>query len=109
MKALVIRKAGEAVVESIAEPSASEEKLLLKVRMIGLCGSDLNSYRGQNPLVTFPRIPGHEVAATIVDGSKDNPALAAGIHVTMSPYTQLRQVCFLPAADGRMPASSMRR
>lgn len=87
MKALVIRKAGEAAVESIAEPSASLEKLLLKVRMIGLCGSDLNSYRGRNPLVTFPRIPGHEVAATIVDGSKDNPALAAGVHVTMSPYT----------------------
>ena len=87
MKALVIRKAGEAAVESIAEPSALVEKLLLKVRMIGLCGSDLNSYRGRNPLVTFPRIPGHEVAATIVDGSKDNPALAAGVHVTMSPYT----------------------
>ena len=38
-------------------------------------------------MVTFPRIPGHEVAATIVSGSKDNPALAAGINVTMSPYT----------------------
>jgi threonine dehydrogenase-like Zn-dependent dehydrogenase len=87
MKALVIRKAGEATVESVAEPAASAERVLLKVRMIGLCGSDLNSYRGRNPLVTFPRIPGHEVAATIVDGSKDNPALAAGLNVTMSPYT----------------------
>jgi threonine dehydrogenase-like Zn-dependent dehydrogenase len=38
-------------------------------------------------MVTFPRIPGHEVAATIVSGSKDNPALAAGVNVTMSPYT----------------------
>ncbi len=86
MKALIIKKPGEAVVESVAEPLPSEEKLLLKVRMVGLCGSDLNSFRGKNPLVTFPRIPGHEVAATIVDGSKDNRALAAGTHVTMSPY-----------------------
>jgi threonine dehydrogenase-like Zn-dependent dehydrogenase len=38
-------------------------------------------------MVTFPRIPGHEVAATIVAGSKGNPALAAGVNVTMSPYT----------------------
>ena len=38
-------------------------------------------------MVTFPRIPGHEVAATIVSGSKENPALAAGVNVTMSPYT----------------------
>jgi threonine dehydrogenase-like Zn-dependent dehydrogenase len=87
MKALILKQAGEATVESIAEPVASEEKLLLKVHMIGLCGSDLNSFRGKNPLVTFPRIPGHEVAATIVHGSKDNPALAAGTGVTLSPYT----------------------
>ena len=71
----------------IPEPVASQERLLLKVRMIGLCGSDLNSFRGKNPLVTFPRIPGHEVAATIVVGSRENPALGAGVDVTMSPYT----------------------
>ena len=87
MKAVVIKNPGEAVVESITEPVSSGENLLLKVRMIGLCGSDLNSFRGKNPMVTFPRIPGHEVAATIVSGSKDNPALAAGVNVTMSPYT----------------------
>jgi threonine dehydrogenase-like Zn-dependent dehydrogenase len=87
MKAVVIKNPGEAVVELITEPVSSGENLLLKVRMVGLCGSDLNSFRGKNPMVTFPRIPGHEVAATIVSGSKDNPALAAGANVTMSPYT----------------------
>jgi threonine dehydrogenase-like Zn-dependent dehydrogenase len=84
MKALVFKKPGEAAVESVAEPVVTEEKLLLKVRMIGLCGSDLNSFRGKNPMVSFPRIPGHEVAATIVKG---NSELAAGTDVTMSPYT----------------------
>jgi threonine dehydrogenase-like Zn-dependent dehydrogenase len=87
MKALVIKEAGAAAVESVPEPSASKEKLLLKVRLVGLCGSDLNSFRGRNPMVTFPRIPGHEVAATIVSGSSDFPALASGVDVTMSPYS----------------------
>jgi 2-desacetyl-2-hydroxyethyl bacteriochlorophyllide A dehydrogenase len=87
VKAVIITKPGVATVESIAEPAVAEESLLLKVRMIGLCGSDLNSFRGKNPLVTFPRIPGHEVAATIVEGSKRHAALAAGVNVTMSPYT----------------------
>jgi threonine dehydrogenase-like Zn-dependent dehydrogenase len=87
MKALVIRRPGKAAVESVADPVVTGEKLLLKVRMIGLCGSDLNSFRGKNPMVSFPRIPGHEVAATIVSGSKENPALVAGTDVTMSPYT----------------------
>jgi len=38
-------------------------------------------------MVSFPRILGHEVAATIVSGSKEHPALAEGTNVTMSPYT----------------------
>jgi threonine dehydrogenase-like Zn-dependent dehydrogenase len=87
MKALVIKEAGEAAVESRPEPAASQEKLLLRVRMVGLCGSDLNSFRGRNPLVTFPRIPGHEVAATVVSGADGFRSLAAGVNVTMSPYT----------------------
>lgn len=87
MKALMLERPGEAVLASVAEPHPAGEELLLKVRMVGLCGSDLNSFRGKNPMVTFPRILGHEVAATVVVGSKTNPALAAGVNVTMSPYT----------------------
>ena len=87
MKAIILNKPGEAVLASVAEPRPDGEKLLLKVRMIGLCGSDLNSFRGKNPMVTFPRIPGHEVAATIVDGSQTSAALGAGVNVTVSPYT----------------------
>ena len=87
MKALVLRKPGEAAIESVAEPQANNGDVLLKVRMVGLCGSDLNSFRGGNPLVTFPRILGHEVSATIVESSQHLPGLAAGANVTLSPYT----------------------
>ena len=91
MKALILKRPGEAAVESIAEPSPSEEKVLLRVRMIGLCGSDLNSYRGRNPLVSFPRIPGHEVAATVVETNPKHPEWQAGMAVTLSPYTNCGQ------------------
>ena len=87
MKALFIRQPGEAGIGEIPEAQNSGEQLLLQVRMVGLCGSDLNSFRGKNPLVSFPRIPGHEVAATIVSGSKTDSRLATGVNVTMSPYT----------------------
>jgi threonine dehydrogenase-like Zn-dependent dehydrogenase len=87
LKAVVLQKPGEAIVTTVSEPKAQGEKLLLRVRRIGLCGSDLNSYRGKNPLVKYPRIPGHEVAATIVEGSATNSKLAKGVDVTMSPYT----------------------
>jgi threonine dehydrogenase-like Zn-dependent dehydrogenase len=48
----------------VPDPARINGNVLLKVRMVGFCGSDLNSFREKNPLVTFPRIPGHEVAAT---------------------------------------------
>src|SRR5437764_9759832 len=85
MKALVLRKPGRAFIERVPDPVLTNENLLLKVRMVGFCGSDLNSFRGLNPLVSFPRIPGHEVAATIVEASRGG--LTVGTDVAISPYT----------------------
>lgn len=68
MHALVLRQPGDAAVETVGETSPKAGEILLKVRRVGLCGSDLNSYRGKNPMVSFPRILGHEVAATILYG-----------------------------------------
>jgi threonine dehydrogenase-like Zn-dependent dehydrogenase len=84
VKALVLKSPGEASVEIVPEPVVAPGELLLKVRMVGFCGSDLNSFRGRNPLVTFPRILGHEVSATIVVGDS---ALPSGTDVALSPYT----------------------
>jgi 2-desacetyl-2-hydroxyethyl bacteriochlorophyllide A dehydrogenase len=88
MKALVMPQAGEASIASVSDPEPIHGEVLLKVRRIGLCGSDLNSFRGKNPMVSYPRIPGHEVAATVVETSKNHPQFTAGMDVTLSPYTQ---------------------
>jgi len=69
-------------------PSPGPEEVLLRTRLIGMCGTDLNTFRGKNPLVTYPRIPGHEIAATIVAAGASVPAhLREGENVTLSPYT----------------------
>lgn len=83
MKALTLIGPREVAVTRVPEPS-SPNGVLLRVEMVGLCGSDLNSYRGNNPMVTYPRILGHEIAATVVDGTSRFPA---GTTVTVSPYT----------------------
>jgi threonine dehydrogenase-like Zn-dependent dehydrogenase len=84
LRAIALFSAGEARVIEIAPPNPAPGELLLKVEMIGLCGTDLNSYRGRNPLVSFPRVIGHEIAATVVQGSATVPI---GTRVTVSPYT----------------------
>jgi 2-desacetyl-2-hydroxyethyl bacteriochlorophyllide A dehydrogenase len=90
MKALVLQKPGQTAIETIPEPAASDGDVLLRVRMVGFCGSDLNSFRGLNPLISFPRILGHEVCATIVHAGRDSE-LAAGTDVALSPYTSCGQ------------------
>jgi threonine dehydrogenase-like Zn-dependent dehydrogenase len=85
MKAIELEEPGHAVVRDVEEPRAKEDEVLLQVRRIGLCGSDLNSYRGKNPLVSYPRIPGHEIAATVIDPGS-HKEWAAGTQVTLSPY-----------------------
>jgi threonine dehydrogenase-like Zn-dependent dehydrogenase len=84
VKALSLLNAGEAKIVEMPAPEASAHNLLLKVEMVGLCGSDLNSFRGRNPLVSYPRVLGHEIAATVVEGTTQ---LVPGTHVTVSPYT----------------------
>lgn len=87
MKAFVLNKPGHASIEAIPDPVPTNGNILLKVRMVGFCGSDLNSFRGLNPLVSYPRILGHEASATIAQGSDRNRGLSVGTDVVISPYT----------------------
>jgi len=87
VRALVLRAPGVAEIDDVPEPELRAGEALLKVRRVGLCGSDLNTYRGRNPMVSYPRIPGHEIAATIVALSEKHSRLKPGMDVTLSPYT----------------------
>ena len=84
MKAFRMEGPERAGVVAVPEVVAGEGEALLRVKMVGMCGTDLNTYRGRNGMVTFPRVLGHEVAAEVVEGGG---ALAAGTAVTISPYT----------------------
>ena len=88
MKAFRITATGQTEIVDIPRPVPGAGEVLLKVNTVGYCGSDLNTYRGKNPMVSLPRIPGHEVAATIVAVGADVPAeWRDGLPVTLSPYT----------------------
>jgi threonine dehydrogenase-like Zn-dependent dehydrogenase len=87
MRALVIDRPGEARVIEMERPAADPLEATMRIRRIGLCGTDLSTFLGKNPLVTYPRIPGHEVAATLERVPANDLGLAEGMNVTMSPYT----------------------
>lgn len=88
MKAIQIQSPGNVAVVDVEKPSAKSGEVLLKLGYVGFCGSDLNTYRGGNTMVTFPRIPGHEIGATVVEIGSDVPSeLTVGQTVTVNPYT----------------------
>jgi len=88
MISFAITKPGETAFGELAVPVISDQEVLLKVQYVGLCGSDLNTYRGQNPLIAYPRIPGHEISAVIVQkGGMVPDCWQIGQAVTVSPYT----------------------
>ena len=88
MKALQISEPSVMKVIDMAEPQMGDDEVLLKMKYVGFCGSDLNTYRGGNPMVKMPVVPGHEVGAEIVKVGKNVPeGLKPGMTVTVNPYT----------------------
>ena len=87
MKAIVLQKPGKASIEIVPDPVLTPGNVMLRVRMVGFCGSDLNSFRGLNPLVSYPRILGHEVSATVLEDIGRDSRLSAGTDVAVSPYS----------------------
>ncbi len=88
MKALQITRPGSTSLVDLPDPTPGPDDLLLKIIHVGFCGTDLNTFAGRNPLVTFPRIPGHEISAVIFQKGKNVPGhLRTGDRVTVNPYT----------------------
>ena len=88
MKALFIDEPGKVCVRDVATPDIQPDEVLLRIKTVGFCGTDLATFRGRNPLVEYPRIPGHEVGATIEEVGANVPDhLHVGMNVTLSPYS----------------------
>jgi 2-desacetyl-2-hydroxyethyl bacteriochlorophyllide A dehydrogenase len=84
MKTLVCTKPGLLEYAEQAAPEHTPGNTILRIRRIGLCGTDLHAFEGTQPYFSYPRILGHELAAEIV--KTDNPDFAAGETVTFIPY-----------------------
>jgi 2-desacetyl-2-hydroxyethyl bacteriochlorophyllide A dehydrogenase len=53
---------------------------------MGICGSDIAAYRGTNPLVTYPRIIGHEIAGEVLEVPRGETEIQPGDAVVIEPY-----------------------
>ncbi len=82
MKVLVCDKPGELSYQEIDKPVAAAGQAILKVKRIGICGTDLHAYEGTQPFFNYPRVLGHELALEVVDAE----GFEKGEAVTIIPY-----------------------
>ena len=86
MKAVFIENPGEAVIRDIPRPARKPGEALLKLLYGGICGSDLGSYRGTFAYFSYPRTPGHEFSAEILEIDENDRGLKPGMVVVCNPY-----------------------
>ena len=103
MRAVRIISVGKTEVVEIEMPELKPGHVLLKVGFVGFCGSDLNTFRGLNPLVQLPVVPGHEVGAVVESVGSDVPSgIKPGMNATVNPYTSCG---YCPACRNGRPNS----
>lgn len=89
MQSVKIVAPGRVVVEEQPMPVVGPDDVLVKIHYVGFCGSDLNTFRGKNPMAIDQVIPGHEIGGTVEDVGSNVPAglFEKGMSVTVNPYT----------------------
>ncbi|SMC22975.1 2-desacetyl-2-hydroxyethyl bacteriochlorophyllide A dehydrogenase [Clostridium acidisoli DSM 12555] len=99
MKTVYLESPNNIKIRQIEEPVRKENEALIKVKVLGICGSDIGAYRGVNPLVSYPRIIGHEIAGEILEIGHNSKGIEKGERVIIDPYIYCSR-CY-PCSLGR--------
>lgn len=86
MNSLVCVEPGIWEYKAVEKPVPAEGEALLKIKCIGICGTDLHAFQGNQPFFSYPRILGHEFAAEVIEVGENEFGIAAGDNVTTIPY-----------------------
>ena len=86
MLQVTLQQPGRFEVGEVDAPVRGEGEALVRIRRIGVCGTDLHAFRGRQPFFSYPRVLGHELAGEIVEVGANDRELAVGDRVAIEPY-----------------------
>ncbi len=86
MKYIVCEKPGEFLLKEKEAPIRKENEALLQINKVGICGTDLHAYSGNQAFFTYPRILGHELASEVLEIGENPQGIKAGDKVVVMPY-----------------------
>lgn len=91
MKYIVCEKPGQFLVKDADEPQLDAGQVLIQMRRIGICGTDLHAYQGNQPFFQYPRILGHELAGEVLELGEGVSGLSIGDRVGIMPYVSCQK------------------
>jgi len=86
MKCIVCKEPGNLEIQDISKPELTKGTAIIKIKRIGICGTDIYAYKGTQPFFSYPRVLGHELSGEIAEIEKDTPDFRVGDPVTFIPY-----------------------
>lgn len=86
MKYIICQDPGHFELKEKERPVRRTGEVLVKIHRVGICGTDLHAYGGNQAFFKYPRILGHELAAEILEIAQDEDDFRIGDHVIVMPY-----------------------
>ena len=81
----VLEQPQKVVLREVGKPGAGKNEVLIKVKKIGICGSDVHAYYGKHPYITCPIVQGHEFSGLIEEVGENVTKFKPGDSVTAMP------------------------
>jgi threonine dehydrogenase-like Zn-dependent dehydrogenase len=87
MRAVVLDTPGYLRALDLPEPhDPGPDQALIRIRKVGVCGTDYHAFNGNQPFFTYPRILGHELGVEVVALGSGVRGLSVGDKCALRPY-----------------------
>ncbi|MBP1967728.1 zinc-binding alcohol dehydrogenase family protein [Paenibacillus aceris] len=86
MKAIVCEQIEQFIFAEMQEPTVKAGEAIVRIKRVGICGTDLHAYKGNQPFFSYPRVLGHELSGYVEEVGEEVSGLQAGDQVSVVPY-----------------------
>lgn len=85
MTQAIMTEPGKIIYQEVNIPTIMPDQIKVKMKRIGICGSDIHVNHGKHPYTTYPVVQGHEVSAEVVETGERVTNCKVGDKVTIQP------------------------
>jgi 2-desacetyl-2-hydroxyethyl bacteriochlorophyllide A dehydrogenase len=86
MRSIVCEQPDQFILQEVSEPTNVQGEAVVRIRRIGICGTDMHAYKGNQPFFSYPRVLGHELAGIIEEIGTNSFGFKKGDQVSIIPY-----------------------